>query len=333
MNYIFHKYEGLLVVIVGIPLGTVLLLLCLFLLGGASNRLIDKYNLKERIKGVLITGGVVLCVFISLGSLYLVYQRFVHGAIRYSYLVNRGGEEHLVVWLTRQETRAGVATSYTQRYMSFDIHTGKSLDRIDAVKSAPINDYWIYGPFGTQLWTYCEKSGLLLLDIFKPEVLANSNDILDKNPELRPIIKVSSDRYEEFYDRENHTFSVADARGEIYRVAPDLTIEPAREPASRRHHTHEGSTRILWYWKNMKQDTAKRWEIQGENILIYLDESGRELNRIDLSELFHPDTRPYTLLHRKHESLILVTRDWYTLSAIRTDPETGKVLGIINYFK
>ena len=333
MNYIFYKYEGLLVVLGGIPIGTALLILCLFLLGTASNRLIDMYDLKGKITTVLTTGVVILCAVIALGSLYLAYQRFVHGAIRYNYLVTRGSEERLVVWLTRQETRAGVATAYTQRYMSFNIDTGKEISRMDAVKSASMNDYWVYGPFDTNLWAYCEKTGLLLLDLFKPEVLADSDDIMDKNPELKPVIKVSSSRYEEFYDRDNSTFSVADARGEIYRVAPDLTIQSSREPVRQRQQNYNGDTWILLPWEHMKQKKAKKWTVQSDNILVYRDESGRELNRIDLAGMFHPDTAPYTLLYRKHETLILVTRNRYTLDAIRTDPETGKVLGTVNYFK
>ena len=333
MNHIFYQNTGLIVVLGGIPVGTVLLLASIFLLGTVSNRLIDRFDLKGRVTTLLTTGVLIVCVVIALGSLYLAYERFVHGAIRYSYRVVRGDEERLVVWLTRTENPAGVATAYTQRYMSFDIDSGEEIDRMNAVRSASMNDYWIYGPFGTNLWAYCEKTGLLLLDLFQPAVIADTDDIMDRNPQLQPVIKVSSSRYEEFYDRQNHTFSVADARGEIYRVAPDLTIVSAREPVRRRPHRPGGDTWILRSWKNMKQRSAKRWKVFGKNTLVYQDASGRELNRIDLGGMFSPDTVPYTLLHRRHEILVLVTRDRYTLSAIRTDPETGKVLGTIDYFK
>lgn len=333
MNYIFSKYEGIIMVLVGIPVGTALLMLSIFLFGTAYNRFSDMFKLRGWITGVLTWGVIILSAAIALGSLYLVYHRLYHGGIRYSYLVTRGSEERLAVWLTRVDHPAGVSTAYTERYISFNIDSGKELGRMDAVKTSFTGDYWIYGPFGTKLWAYCEKTGVLLLDLFKPEVLADDTDIMRKNPVLKPVIKIASDQYDKIYEHENHTFSVAAANGEIYRVAPDLTIQSAREPARPPQHKDKGHTHILRSWKHMKQHPSKKWSIEAGNILAYTDESGRELNRINLGEMFEPDTRPYTLLHRKHETLILVTRDLYTLDAIRTDPETGKVLGTVHYFK
>ena len=62
------------------------------------------------------------------------------------------------------------------------------------------------------------------------------------------------------------------------------------------------------------------------------DPSGQRLNQIDTCARFYPETRPYALLSHRDELLVLVTRQGFSLRALRTNPRNGAILGQVDYF-
>lgn len=71
-----------------------------------------------------------------------------------------------------------------------------------------------------------------------------------------------------------------------------------------------------------------------DTYLSYMDSTGRELNRVNLDQLFKAeDATALATFTRKDETLIYISRQRYTLTALRADPATGKILGNIEYFK
>lgn len=85
----------------------------------------------------------------------------------------------------------------------------------------------------------------------------------------------------------------------------------------------------LWYLKERKRGALL--------FLSYLDDRGRELTRIDMRRQFKSHTVPYAVFMRDQKAYLFMSRSQgykhYTLFALQFDPESGKIIKRINYFK
>jgi hypothetical protein len=88
--------------------------------------------------------------------------------------------------------------------------------------------------------------------------------------------------------------------------------------------------------KSLDKIWVMHWSIQGEEgdcLLSYLNANGEEINRINLREYFNDKwVGPYTATWYAGEVLIFVTKEYYTLSMLRTDSGSGRILGRVDYF-
>lgn len=71
-----------------------------------------------------------------------------------------------------------------------------------------------------------------------------------------------------------------------------------------------------------------------DTYLSYIDSNGQELNRINLRQMFKAkDATALATLTRKNETLVFITRQGYTLIALKANPATGKIMGRIDYYQ
>lgn len=69
-------------------------------------------------------------------------------------------------------------------------------------------------------------------------------------------------------------------------------------------------------------------------LVTYIDQYGQELNKIDLNKMFKDKkTKAIATLSNDDEILLFISRNGFDLTALRTDPGTGKILGRIEYLK
>jgi len=69
-------------------------------------------------------------------------------------------------------------------------------------------------------------------------------------------------------------------------------------------------------------------------LVTYVDQYGQKLNQLDLNEMFKDKkTKAIATLSNPDEVLLFITRNDFTLTALRTDPQTGKIIGRIDYLK
>jgi len=71
-----------------------------------------------------------------------------------------------------------------------------------------------------------------------------------------------------------------------------------------------------------------------DTYLSYIDSNGNELNRINLRKIFKDKyVTAQATLTQKNQTLVFITRQGYTLSALKADPATGKIRGRVNYYQ
>ena len=85
------------------------------------------------------------------------------------------------------------------------------------------DDYRIYWLSSRYAWGYSRKTGIQLLDLVKPELVAEEKEILSRNPELGNSIKLLYEDY--MIDPYTHGIHVETKDKKIYRLDPDLTAK------------------------------------------------------------------------------------------------------------
>ncbi len=314
-------------------------IVCFFVLLAGFNYLAGvvekRFALKKRYTNALVTVPILLAAVGFFLLLTNVPNYLNDGQITRVYLVAED-EPRLVVWFTRVDTPAGISTSYAHRIKSFDLVTGAQRGRLTLSSRAPFNDYRIHGPFGSHAWGYSEETGLRYLDLYNAQVVIDRDEILRRNPVLGDEIKLVTNGRTKPFDPVTHGAYVYVATGEIYRIDPDLKATAKRDiDYSSEKHDKEYCL-VCQHDAQFERivDNTSCWTFDGdsESTLVFKDETGKELNRLDLPARFGEGAALLTAVTVKGELLLLVTRKRYTLSALRTDPRTGEVLGQTDIF-
>jgi hypothetical protein len=275
-----------------------------------------------------------------------------------------------------------VGANYELRLKAYDLKSGEVLGSVQFFNRHYNHDYQMFPIFDNKAWGYSDKTGLQLLDLAKPAIIADQEEIFRLNPQLGE--KISFNFYGEEYDPLTNGLHVLAEDGRVYRIDTDLKAAavdrvPNRDAyganvwAYRKdwdryylkhslgYHVHTKGAKcsadsvtllepefIAEY--NPEARSKKRvWvthksAIFGEYdyFLSFVDGSGEELNRIDLREVFNKDKDPKVLATYTDDDEVLIfigigdthaaTIKGYSLTALRTDLETGQVRGRIDYF-
>jgi hypothetical protein len=342
------------------------ILLCFALI---VDKLIDRFA-PESIRRPLFFIAVLAAFWgMLLGAGALRYH-FIDGKIEELFILNESGAPRLSVRFSRPNTRRGMTYSYTHRLKTFDLLSGKLLGRLEMGNKVHGQEYTIYGPFDARAWGINSSTGLQLLDLSKPAIIAGEAEILEKNPQLGKKIRFVF--VDNIYDPAKHTIQAIAPDGRYYRISPDLAtvkIEhysrpyspwikywsfswvPGAERKTVRHRYAGGqplgkkvemiSPKMVEELNPEELARKKAWVTHRSSsgrdydlLLSYVDEHGVELNHINLTRMLKgKKVMAINTYSRKDQVLLFVSQFGITLSALRTGPNNGKILGRIDYLK
>ena len=271
INY-FINTHGIYIFIVKVLITFIIIMLLTFF----SSFLLKFFKLPEGIEKIFVGGFVILGLFTGLFGIEKIIDPFHQGGIRKLFILNKYGKPQLTVWLTRYFSKR-VGYECDQRLRCFDLTSGKTLKYIQMSKKYYDNDYRIYWLSDQYAWGYSKKTGIQLLDLVKPQIIAEEKEILSRNPELGNSIKLLYEDY--LVDPYTHGIHVETEEKKIYRLDPDLTAK---------HVTKDSLTGPVTSIEITVKDNKifqKRVNSGGDNKSIYSD---KEKYKID-PNLFQKD--------------------------------------------
>ncbi len=339
------------------------------------------FNLSDRIDKVLTIGFTMLTMYAGFWGIPKVLEPYNEGGIKELHILNEYSEPRLTVWFTRiYHNRTG--SKFDQRLKTYDLHTGSVLGSAEMVKKSHSNDYRLFKSNRNKVWGYSGKSGVQLLDLATPELVAGEDELLNSNPQLGKKIKLYSG--DDIYDPETNGIHVVAADGQIYRLDVDLNATAVGHVPDQRSSGEERMAFAKgWHFDNLKDDLGKHlhwkktkcspesvsllepklikefnknarqkdkvWVIhksaifgESDPLLSFIVPNGEERVRINLQQMFEKNKAPKVLgtYTKDHEVFIFVAigesflryTDGFTLTALRADRESGKLLEKIKYF-
>lgn len=273
-------------------------LAAIFTLAGARITLFlveRRLKLSEQSKKILIIAGAFGTFFLFFFLFIVIHNHYNVGAIKRIYVFQAGDQTRLVVWSTREDLAgAGQITFYSQRLKSYDLATGKLMSSAYLSRKYYMDDYKMYGLFNGKAWGYGRKSGVSLVDLFNTRTILDEKEILKRDPRLGKAIRIFSGTRP--FDPRTNELLVTALDGRTYWISPALDESPARKV-----------TYLYQYHPKIRADLHRLLDKKKESVLSALS-LGKEI-------------------------YIFVTRRDLTLSAVRINRESKKILGRIDYFK
>ena len=327
-------------------------------------------NFPQPIKDWLPLIEVLLSFLIMLTLSSLFYYHFTDGIVKELYIINSNGKTRLTVWLKRQYHFGHTSLVRSTRLKSYDLQSGENIGKADLTFWTYYRDYEIFEPFGAKAWAYSKRTGIALLDMAAPKIIADHKKILKLNPQLGGMVQPFYGDY--FYDPVSHGMQVKSRYGQYFRINPDLTATALKEFAINYipkydywslDYSKEGEGKTLRHvsvsynplvkkplfigpkvLKELNKKFADRkttWLLhysalydEYDTLLSYMDKNGQEIKRINLSKLLKfKNAKAYASFTQDSEILVFVSKGGASLSALRADPVSGEILGMIDYLK
>lgn len=332
MSYFLDTYEWPFEFIAGLIAFLVLSLVYCYLAEQISKRFFSGSKGRSFLLGLAVFGAAISFYLL----LMYVPDYLNDGQIEYTYLVKKNNETRLVVWFTREDTPAGMTEAYSHRIKCFDLDTGAQRGRLTLSRRYFYNDYRIYGPFHHFAWGYTAQSGMVYLDLFEASVVADEKDILKRNPMLGEKVRLTTGANGKRFDPVTFGLYVYTAKGDVYRINPDLNATHLRaiEKEKEKHvrQTCAVCQHMAQFIDVKKTKNGWHWDDAPGEILRFISKDGRILNTIDVHAMFDDKTYLYAAARVKGEIWLFMTMKRYTLSAVRTEASTGKLIGKIDFF-
>lgn len=277
-------------------LAFVSLIVFLFILLILTDTLEKILRLKKKWSWIPITISVFGSLILCFLTITNLPNYIIDGKITELYFLNNGQETRLIVWFTHTEDD-NIAEVHSNRLKSFNLESGKKIDYLNLNKRYYLDDYEIYGPFDRYAWGYSKQTSANLIDLFDLEIIYNKDKIQELNPNLGSIFEPIGDN---FYNQKENSITFYNAQGQFVKVLPDYPEEEKSDPV-----------------------------ISLRNKFIPQLE-----DTLDIQNIFnHEKAHIFTTLSINDEILVFVTIGDYTLSALRIDPTSKKILGQIDYIK
>jgi hypothetical protein len=365
MNYFLNTYRipifiGYLVVNAG-------LLLLVFNLLVRVEKKMTFINEKLRTP---ISFAILLIVLISSILTYRGISDYLNdGRINELYFTEYNGKPRLAVWFIRKDQGRGSAY-YSHRTKSYDLISGKEAGRLELLRrNMNASGFKIYPPSDHRAWSMSVKKGIQLLDLAQSKVIADEAELLLRNPQLGKDFRLVPGDYT--HDPVTQTIHVTSLDGKLFRLNNSLMAIPAKDVIKRPWNTPSvrwvfesvkgsqgkslrripsgpeqvGAQRAALLNPEIPNELEKNtqklkiWVTHYSSInrdadplLSYLDANGSELNTLNLREVFNNNNAEVlATLSSDNETFIFVSLGGYSLSALRADPETGKIKGRIDY--
>ncbi|MFH1873575.1 MAG: hypothetical protein ABH859_00100 [Pseudomonadota bacterium] len=321
MNYFLNMHGG---IVFFIKLGVVVLVMTSLLIGYIKWEKQANLSEKKSKKWTFIFLAL-LCLIGSLIGTSKFLNLYNQGGLKEFFILDAQGRPQLTAWLTRIYSKR-VGADYDQRLETFDLMSGKRLATTQIVDKYYSNEYRLFKPFANKAWGYNRKVGIQLLDLTKPEVIADEEKILQLNPKLGD--KISLYRGDNVYDPINRDLYVVGADNKTYRLDMDLQAVAAQK-IPEHDIDYDAVWRFTkdWYFDYVKGSLGRQVHKQGvvlaadsavlldpefvpeinplvkrkdkvwlahksaiignyDSLISYIDSDGQELNKINLPELF-----------------------------------------------
>ncbi len=373
MNYYLGVYE--------FPILFIGSIVCLFMLlaifWDVAFWLDNRLELKEKWSRVLLVTSLLTGIGLFVLLLNTVPDYLRDGEVNELYILNKDNQTRLVVRFTRVDTPGGM-DHYSHQLKSYDFATGEEYGQQGLAVRYYIDDYRIYGAFdNNKAWGYSRQNGIKLLDLFQPKLLCDQEEILERNPQLGKMIRLSPGRNNYVVNPRTKGLRVSTAQGKVYEIGMDLkAIRPKDVKVTPKKSSKSDPPRPIQKWhieglpgtygkavyaagaklspnkavllypervhrwgqKALSLDKAwvMHWSLigrAGECLLSYVNKNGELIHQINLRRFFNNKrAQPYTVTFYKGEMFVFVSKAEYTLTALRVDPDTGKILGRVDYF-
>ena len=321
MNYFIYMHSIYLLII------RVFILAIIIVAVIAITLFIDKYfKLSE---GIIIILLIVLGILGFLGGLF-AWSKIIDavdlGGVKNIYIFNSKNYSQLAVWFTRihNAPRIPGVCYYDQRLTTFDMKTGKILNYIEMSKKDMNHDYRVLQISSNFAWGYSNKTGLQLLDIQKPELVADKNDILSHNNEIGDHIKLYHDDY--VIDPVTKGIHIRTKEYKTYRVDTDLKAHKINERLLKKSYIHNQNLyQNEWIYSSVNASTGKKIHKKG----FQLSDDSAILLKSEFIDELNPKTVTKNKVWIKHKNAIY---DNYDLLLSLIDAE-GRKIAQINLFK
>jgi hypothetical protein len=345
---------------------------------------IDKYFKLSEIKIIILL--IILGILGFLGGLF-AWSKIIDsvdlGGIKGLYIFKTEKHSQLTVWFTRihNAPRIPGVCYYDQRLTTFNMNNGKILNNIEMSKKDTNHDYRILQISRNFAWGFSNKTGLQLLDMQKPELVADKNDILLQNNEIGDYIKLYHDDY--VIDPVTKGIHIQTKEYKTYRVGTDLKIHKANERLLKKSYIYnENLFQYEWIYSFVNANTGKKiykkgFQLSDDSVILLksefidelnpksvtknkiwikhksaiydnydlllslIDTKGRELAQINLFKYFKNKKIHILGTYTQNKEVLifigigkthLADIKGFTLFALKTDPNTGKIIDKIKYF-
>jgi len=238
------------------------------------------YKLWLRIVKILFGIGAILAMSLGLMCASPCPSNDTHnGKIREIMIFNEDRVPRLTLWFERNRS-IGRGMVCEQWLKSYDLQNGGK--RLGSVILVNGSDYRFYKSDSHIAWGHSHKTGIHLLDLAKPAVLAGEREFLKRNPQLGSRIK----RYpENAYDPETNSFHVVAEDGQAYRMDVDLKASVLDQDPPRLSPKESGWTYAKdWHFYKMEHHLGRhlrkeKAECSAESVPLLEPKLIKELNR------------------------------------------------------
>ena len=312
-----------------------------------------RYNLSQKILTILIIIIVPLILFSSFTNKIL--DPYHQGIVRELFIFDDNDETLLSVWLTRIHAKR-FGANFEQRMQTFNLESGQNSGTVEMVEKHYSNDYKFYWDEGKNAWGYQPKTTkqseqIHYLNLVKPE-LVETKDIL---PQPEPTVKEGWHLRIGYFDIPGWKFKSVFKNLGKKLIGPEGKMNNESVILLEPNYIEELNTKISI--KN-KAWVSHKNAILGdyEQLISYIDVDGLEINKINISKLFamgkiESNCENKTICNEmiqavatytyNDEVLIFITQgenflsndSGFTLTALRTDRKSGKIIDLIDYIK
>ena len=224
------------------------------------------------------------------------------GGVRNIFVVQTEGRPKLAVWCTRIYGKK-TGAEYEQYIRTFDLTTAELQGAVKLDDKYFSDDYRLYWWGGRDAWGYRKDSGVKLIDLATPAVLADNTLLIKRHPFLENGFLFES--FKDLADPDNSGLYVKSANGNIYRLKEDLSAARTDHVPQDENVDRSWSSPENWYFYPLKNSKGKHAHTRGASCA--LDESATLLTPEFIPEMNRPfsNAEPRKRVWVTHRSALL----------------------------
>ena len=319
LSYLINMHGALILVATGGTLAFILLGVTV-----AYALFEEKRNLPANRAGVWFFAVIFVCLVAVFGAVSVLRSAYDMGGIRRVFVVAADGRPRLAVWCTRIYGKR-IGADYAQYIRTYDLTTGECRGSVTAAEKNASDDFRLYRSGKNTAWGYGRIDGLRLIDLAVPQVIADYERLLQRNPILASGFKVEDAIGEG--DALQRGLYVRSAGRRLYQIKDDLSmLEVNRIPVDA-DGRRERSLKENWHF--LPVEGTKGMHVLAEGSHLAADRGAFLLEPEFISELGDPvgADRHHARIWVTHKSALLGEYA-LLLSYVNSDGTTLKTINV-----